>query len=241
MRILSTLGGALALFTCLSWSPQFQNEKDTQITLPEVSKARIKKLEEAMQGVWHLTEYKTTKLPSEGRSEAGYCMVAGNFLSIEIHIGWISEDGVRYNRKDFQTGIHRFELDQTGRMETSTIIGCFQNQGYQLGFEPPGVKRTYRVEAVGDLMTLFNDDGSKLSFERLPETRPKRDVYGRPIPEKKLGDSSKSKSAKGEASKGDDGRPPEDKPPQDKDEKKDEKDDKPPEILFGDALGRSQG
>lgn len=240
MRIFSTPGVALVLFTCLAWSPQFQKEKDVQITLPEVSKARIKKLEEAMQGVWHLTEYKTTKLPSDGRSEAGYCMVAGNFLSIEIHIGWISEDGVRYNRKDFQTGIHRFELDQTGRMETATVIGCFQNQGYQLGFEQPGFKRTYRVEAVGDSMTLYNDDGSKLSFERLPETRPKRDVYGRLIPEKKAGDASKMKGAKGETSTDEEGRPPEAKPPQDKDEKKDEKEDKPPEM-FGDIFGEGHG
>jgi hypothetical protein len=229
MRFFSILGVVVASFTCLSLNPQSQEGKE-KLTLPAVSKAKIKQLEEAMQGVWHLTEYKTTKLPADGRSEAGYLMVAGNFLSIELHIGWMSEDGVRYNRKDFQTGMHRFEVDQTGRMETSTIIGCFQTLGYQLGFEPPGTKRTYRVEAIGDQMTLYNDDGSKLSFERLPETRAKRDVYGRIIPDKKTDDATKAKSTKGEKSNDDEGTPPEDKPPQDKSDKKD---DKPPERMLG--------
>jgi hypothetical protein len=226
MRAFSFLGVLLVSFTCLSWSPlswspTAQNGKDVQLTIPEVSKKRIKQLEETMQGVWRLTEYKTNKLPPDGRSETGYCMVQSNYISIELHIGWLSEDGVLFNRKDFQSGIHRFEIDQTGRMETSSIIGTFQNQGYQIGFEQPGYKRTYHVEAIIDQMTLRGDDGSKLSFERLPETRAKRDVYGRIIPDKKAG--AKSTDGKGDKPTDDTNKPPDDNPPPDK------KDEKPPE------------
>jgi hypothetical protein len=69
-------------------------------------------------------------------------------------------------------------------------------------------------------MTLRGDDGSKLAFERLPETRAKRDVYGRIIPEKK---SSTSGNAKGDKPTDDTNKPPEENPPPDK------KDEKPPE------------
>jgi hypothetical protein len=219
MRILSIPGVLLSLLVSLSWNPPTQIGQGVKPTIPAVSKAAIKKTEEAMQGVWRLTEFVAPRLTLNRRTDTGYCLVQGNYLSLEVHVGWLSEDNV-YEHKDFQSGTYRFELDQTGRMETSTVIGMQMAGGRVPTAELPNTKRTFRVTALLDNMTWRGDDGSQFVFERMLDTRGKRDFYGRLIPDKKTA-SGKPKDVTGGTPPEDDGTPPEEKP--------DEKDGKPPE------------
>lgn len=235
MRISSISSVLLALFVCLSWNPSAQVAgQDVKPTIPAVSKAAIRKTEDAMQGVWRLTELVAPRLTQDRRSDVGFCLVQSNYMSLELHIGWLRDDTKEYGHKDFQSGIYRFDLDQTGRMEMSTVIGALMSGGIQLAFEVPNTKRTFRVTAILDHMTWRGDDGSMFVWERMLDTRPKRDAFGRLIPDKKAA-GAKPKDATGGTPPEDDGTPPEDNP----DEKMDEKDGKPPEEQTGGGGSRA--
>jgi hypothetical protein len=229
MRIFSISGVLLSLLVSLSWNPPIQFGQDVKPTIPAVSKAAIKKTEDAMQGVWRLTDFVAPRLTLERRTDVGYCLVQGKYLSLEVHVGWLSEDGKSYEHKDFQTGMYRFELDQTGRMETLTVIGTQMAAGRVPTAEVPNTKRGFKITALLDNMTWRGDDGTQFVFERMLDTRGKRDVYGRLIPDKKA-TSGQPKDVTGGSQREDGGTPPEEKP--------DDKDGKPPEEKTDGGGGR---
>jgi hypothetical protein len=185
MRSLPISGVLLALSVSLSWNPPTQSGQDVKPTIPAVSKAAIKKTEDAMQGVWTLKELVAPRLTQDRRSDVGFCLVSSNYMSLELHIGWLKDDNKEYGHKDFQSGIYRFELDQTGRMEMNTVIGALMSGGIQLAFEVPNTKRTFRVTAILDRMTWRGDDGSMLVFERMLDTGDKPTEGGTPPPNEK--------------------------------------------------------
>ena len=78
----------------------------------------------SMQGLWRLTELHSLKANEARRSEVGYLLVSGLCFSLELHWGWTSQDGgTRFVSKDFQSGTHRFELDDAGYLEARSLIG----------------------------------------------------------------------------------------------------------------------
>jgi hypothetical protein len=220
MRAPSISSVLTVLFFCSSWNPVAQEGQEVKPTISTQAKAAIDKTQEAMQGVWRMTELVAPRLTADRRTDVGFCMIESNYVSLELHIGWLRPDSREYGHKDFQSGIYRFELDQTGRMEMSTVIGALMSGGIQLAFEVPNTKRTFNVSAILDQMTWRGDDGTLFRFERMMDTRMKRDVYGRLIPDKKHA-KTKAKEGAGETPPGDEGTPPEEKP--------DKKDEKPPE------------
>jgi hypothetical protein len=222
MRAFSICAAFTVLFFTSSWNPPAPQE--VKPTISKQAKASIEKTADAMQGVWRMTEMVAPRLTNDRRTDVGFCMVQSNYVSMELHIGWLRPDSREYGHKDFQSGIYRFELDPTGRMEMQTVIGALMSGGIQLAFETPNTKRTFDVTTVLDQMTWRGDDGSLFRFERMLDTRTKRDIYGRLIPDKKK-PKAKAKDESGETPPDDEGMPPEDK----SQDKSDKKDDKPPE------------
>lgn len=136
------------------------------------------KLWDDMQGPWKLAEL---NLPADSgalRSDAGFCIISGDYLSIELHVGWVGESRNLVGRT-FQSGMHHFEIDDTGRIRTSTLIGSFIAKDGALDFERPGTARSYHAAVAANRLTLTRDDGQVLVFSRVFSTEPRRDIFGR--------------------------------------------------------------
>jgi hypothetical protein len=144
-----------------------------------------------MQGAWRLTKVESLTMEKEGRMEAGYLLVAGDYFSFELHMGWTKPDGSSMTRV-YQSGTHRFEVDDNYKMSTSSLIGSINDPKGLVLFEQPGHRREYTVDCVVDTLKLKRDDATTFEFERLQDKRPKRDFYGRPVkPKEKKPDEKK--------------------------------------------------
>lgn len=165
MLILATLTLGLAL------TPRAQDSGQPESSGKGARDARASQLA-SMQGAWRLKKLESPTLQSDLRQEVAYCLIVEDFLSIELHLGWTDPNGANVERKDFQSGTHRFELDARGRMVTSTLIGAFVSREEKLEFEQPGKARTYQVSVTGPAMTWKREDGTRFEFERLSEGKP---------------------------------------------------------------------
>lgn len=136
------------------------------------------KLWDDMQGPWKLAELRLPSGNGDLRSDAGFCIVSGDYLSIELHVGWLGESRNLIGRT-FQSGMHHFEIDDTGRIQTSTLIGSFITKDGELDFERPGTARNYHAAVAANRLSLTRDDGQVLVFNRVFSTEPRRDIFGR--------------------------------------------------------------
>jgi hypothetical protein len=184
MRLLETTCAISVACLCLSLStaPQLPVPKEPpQPFSPTKSRNPVI---DVMQGAWKLTKVESLTMDKERRMEAGYLLVAGDFFSFELHIGWQSPNGNALTRV-FQSGTHRFEIDDKYKMTTSSLIGSINDPKGLVLFEQPGHRREYTVDCDGDTLKMKREDETTFEFERLQDNRPKRDFYGRPIKEKK--------------------------------------------------------
>lgn len=133
-----------------------------------------------MQGAWRLVELRSKKLPIERRQEAGYCIVSGIYMSLEIHVGWMGQENLIAGA-DFTSGMHRLDLTSDHRVRTSSLIGSYINENGKMEFEQPGKARTLAVTFNGTRMTLEREDGNRYVLEKLGDWRERRDFYGRVI------------------------------------------------------------
>jgi hypothetical protein len=175
-----------AALTGLSRHVVQQSPPDYRPTLPGPMSATLKKTQESLQGAWRLTQFTAPRFGTERREQNGFVLIHGVYFAIEIHVGWMDVDNVTLKGRTFQSGTYRYTLDETGRMDMSSVIGAVMNTGVQVTFEPPGTKRHFKLELVENRMTLRGEDDAVFTFERMldAEDAP-RDIYGRPIVEKK--------------------------------------------------------
>ena len=137
-----------------------------------------KKLLKDLQGAWRLVEMHSPTLYPQSRKDVGYCLFAGTSMSLEMHLGWMS-DAASVEAKTFQSGTHNFDIDDEGFLRTSTLIGAYVNRVGELEFESPGTSRSYRVTLVSGRLTLARADGQTLAFERMTDSKLDRDFFGR--------------------------------------------------------------
>ena len=201
MHTLSTaacLASALLLAVPRSLAPQ--DGPDTRPSVHRTAKTTSDKLTAEMQGAWRLTDFKSAVVRQEGRVSTGYALVNGNYIAIEVHVGWTDQDRQVQDR-NFLAGMHRFDFDEASHMLMTSMISSSINLQGQLEFEPPGKARPYDVTYAGNRLTLARTDGQLFEFERLPDiATTHRDIFGRPIQEKK---EEKKDDAKGEKKDGD--------------------------------------
>lgn len=182
--------GALGLLT-LSFVAQQRPPapRDPNEGKPTPSATELRSIEAKlarMQGLWRIDEMKTPRVDASRRLEVGYVLVSGLTFALEIHLGFVAPDGKNVINKDFQSGMHRFELDDAGTMETRTVLGSFFNEQGLLQFEQPQKLRRYDVQFGDEEMIWANTDGTKFVLKHMPEPKyARRDVFGKPIPEKK--------------------------------------------------------
>lgn len=150
---------------------------------PERVRVDRKKLREDMQGAWKLVELRAPDLYAQARQDVGFCLIAGNCLSLELHLGWV-RDGERIEARTFQSGMHTFEINDEGQVKTSSLIGAYISRSSALEFEPPGATRTYGVALAANRLTLSRPDGQVLVFDRMLDAQQGRDFFGRPLRER---------------------------------------------------------
>ena len=193
MRLLETTCAISVACLCLSLTavPQLPVPKEPPQPLSP-TKSRNPVID-TMQGAWKLTKVESLTMDKERRMEAGYLLVAGDFFSFELHMGWQSLDGGSLTRV-YQSGTHRFEVDDKYKMTTSSLIGSINDKNGQVLFEQPGHRREYTVACEGDTLKMKREDETTFEFERLQDNRPKRDFYGRAIkPKEKKPDEKEPK------------------------------------------------
>jgi len=179
---------ASTLLTGLSPRPVAQDGQDPKPPLSKTDRAAVKKLQKKMQGAWRLIgmqlvgeEARVT--PGLDLEHIGYAMVHEGFLSLEFHMQLVDKDGTDFGQS-IVSGLHRFELDGIGNMETTSVIATRTRRDGSLEFVAPGAARKYRVEFESETMTLTRDDGHRLEFEPMhDERRPHFDIFGRRLKE----------------------------------------------------------
>ncbi len=147
---------------------------------PASERVRIdrKKLQKDIQGAWRLVELQARTMAPQSRKDVGYCLISGNCLSLELHLGWMS-DPATLDARTFQSGTHSFGIDDEGQLTTSTLIGAYINRANRLEFESPGYARSYKITLVANQLSLARSDGQTLVFERMLDTSLERDFFGR--------------------------------------------------------------
>ena len=199
---------ALLLFSTLlaglAPNPVAQDGQDSKPPLSKKERGSAKTIQKRMQGAWKLTDMRllaeqahvTSGLDME---HVGYALVHDGYLSLEFHMRLIDKEEQDYGQS-IVSGLHRFELDGIGSMETTTVIATRTRRDGSLEFEPPGTQRKYNVEFQGEKMTLTRDDGHQLEFERMnTEHRRHFDIFGRPVSED---DEAGAETGKEESSSG---------------------------------------
>lgn len=182
---------ALSTFLLLLGLSPAQDPRPEHAPRPELTKpARVanKKTERAMQGAWRLVDMQIVSQDAFGLEDlkldhVGFCLVSGHYICLEFHFRLLGQPRMDLGRS-FVTGIHRFDFDEDGRLETSTVIGTRANEGGEPEFEPPESHRRYDVTLEGTTMTLRREDGHTLIFEKLMDDSSRFDFYGNPVIEK---------------------------------------------------------
>lgn len=195
MRILTPhcLVGTL-LLSLIPWSvPQDAKRQDAPLA-PERQRVDRTKLREDLQGVWKLVELRTSNIRNEARQDVGMCVIQGNYLSMEVHIGWVGNDS-RPDARSFQSGTHKFALNDEGQMELSTLIGAFINRAGEPQFEPPGTARKYDITVAANRLTMSRADDQVLTFDRVVDATDGKDFYGRPLRERAKSAAEKDRPA----------------------------------------------
>jgi len=188
MRSILALLVASTLLTGLPTSPRTQDDQDSKPPLSKSDRAAARKIEKRMQGAWKLVEMHLIAEQAHVTSglemqQIGYALVHDGYLSLEFHMRLIDKEDQDYGQS-VVSGLHRFELDAIGSMETTTVIATRTRRDGSLEFEHPGTQRKYTVEFQGEKMTLTRDDGHQLGFERMGvERRRHFDIYGRQMSE----------------------------------------------------------
>ncbi|MEO6710334.1 MAG: hypothetical protein ABI054_03670 [Planctomycetota bacterium] len=146
------------------------------------------RLREEILGAWQLTRGEIPDLGATGSGVAGYALFIDGYMSIEVHVqGHADPDS---ENTFFQTGTHRWKIDDTSNLETSGLIGTHNiTEDEEYDFEPPGIHREYKVKLDGGQLILERSDRkARLTFMRLGKLRfpdgkdgPGVDFYGRPI------------------------------------------------------------
>lgn len=106
-----------------------------------------------VQGLWRLIEAEVDGVYLDPGGAVGYALFTEREFAMEVHLkdplGMRASDGLM-----FQTGIHRYTWEASGRMSSSALIGTNNvNSAGVFDFERPGTSRQYEVEIdVGGLV-----------------------------------------------------------------------------------------
>jgi hypothetical protein len=153
------------------------------LTKPEL---RAEYYREQLLGAWQLRSAKRGGEAFIGGKAAGYALFTEGFMSLELHVS--TSQSTAFDGTFFQTGIHRWQIDSSARLETFSLIGTSSFTPDEIArFEPHGTRRQYEVLLnANELVLRRTDKSSELTFMKLKslafptEAGEAADFYGRP-------------------------------------------------------------
>ncbi len=165
--------------------PKPREQPVVPITPSEGGRKEMARITRDLQGLWRLKELDWPRIRGQSSESRGYCLVGGNHLALEIHIGLRGPDQ-KFKDVMLDSGTWRIDLEEGGRMALTALIGSFIDKDNRVAFREAGTRHRYAVMVSGDRLVLTHDDGQKITFERALDEGPVlRDAFGRPLPEKK--------------------------------------------------------
>ncbi|MCK6445874.1 MAG: hypothetical protein L6Q99_05725 [Planctomycetes bacterium] len=180
----------LIVLALVPWNLQTPTTQDPSAQEPKPfplsDSAVAATLGEQIQGAWQLERIDSPLVPLMPADTEGYALFHDGYMALELHgitpMGLDDSDG-----EFFQTGFHRYSLDGTGGMETSSLIGVTNlTDDEDIQFQPAGDRRRFRVSLLGEKLTLERTDGTRLFFQKLgklpfPGAVEQVDAFGRPV------------------------------------------------------------
>jgi len=155
---------------------------------------------EKMQGGWRLASIHLPGWDRQYRQETAFLLVAQEFMSIEMHLGYFIEEEMTEGY--FQSATYRLRFDERGRMQAMTLIGAYSDEEEGLEYARPGETRSFRVSFREDELVLRGEpDRSELVFTRLATERYGHDFFGRgrpPAPAEEPGAGDKDGDGNGD-------------------------------------------
>ncbi len=158
--------------------------QDVPLTKEQRLAAQLQKLEQAkeeatlkrlasnvqtlreMQGTWQMMDYIAPDLTDEGKQSAGFVIVAGEFLSIEVHMGHFDEDGFEVS-SFIQTGTYRLNFNAFSELMATCLIGSIDDGSGMTVPQYPGNISVYAIKLAGNVMQFLAEDGAKMTLERV--------------------------------------------------------------------------
>ncbi len=120
----------------------------------------------AMQGGWQLVELRPTLFEDAGREDVAYMIVAGDFMSIEIHLAYFEENGEELE-SFIQTGTYRLSFNEYGELLATLLIGSMDEDDEMTYPREPGVQVIYEAEVRHGILTLVSGDGTRFTLEKM--------------------------------------------------------------------------
>lgn len=179
---------AIALSFATPQEPKGQEPAKPRPGIFESVEVQTARNREGILGAWQLTRGEIPAFGVGGGGVAGYALFLDGYMSMEIHV--IANKGSRSSETLFQTGTHRWMMEDNGTLNTYGLIGTHNiTESEDFDFEQPGERRSYRVQLQNEQLILERTDrSSRLTFTRLGKLRfpdgketPGTDFYGRPI------------------------------------------------------------
>jgi hypothetical protein len=157
-------------------APGFETEAD-----------RSARVREGILGAWQITRAEIPNLGVTSGGVAGYAIFIEGYMSLEVHV--LGNTDPNSANTFFQTGTHRWKLEDNGVMETFGLIGTNNiTEDEEYDFEQPGQRREYRARIDGEQLVLEKADRTaRFTLKRLGKLRYPdgseggTDFYGRPI------------------------------------------------------------
>lgn len=184
---------ALALLIWAQQEPPPSKPTATQARKFSLSdNAQAATIEEGIQGAWQLQHAENPMIQLSRVTMTGYAIFREGYMALEIHgQGQVQPGFPGTIDYFFQTGVHRYQINGQGQLETFSLIGT-TNMMDVVGtqFEVPGQRRSFDVSLQGNSLVLEKGDGGRLTFFRLgtlpfPGQRGNQeefDMFGRRIP-----------------------------------------------------------
>jgi hypothetical protein len=134
------------------------------------SSAQQKSLEAALTGVWNLVDYNIVGRSLDEQELQGFAFFLDGFMSITLQ-AQAAEPARFFGGSDigyyFQAGVHRFRVSEMLRLQTASILGFDNmNDDAELDFIGATSVREHQLTLQGNLLTLYNEDGSGLVFQK---------------------------------------------------------------------------
>ncbi|MCB9914518.1 MAG: hypothetical protein H6828_05140 [Planctomycetes bacterium] len=129
-----------------------------------------------MQGAWILQDLRAVRLPEAGRDHAAYLLVQGEFMALELHMGYFDDEG-KERESYLQSGIYRLNFNDEGKLLAKLLIGTLDLGVGQALPRQPGMTSVFELGLAGGALTMTSEESTRFTWARLGTGELTRRLY----------------------------------------------------------------